>query len=414
MRETSESRYRFVIASLVFLVRAAVGINWGSLGPLLSLIMREYGVSRGTVSWAVSITPIMMTTFAVPSGIIAAKFGIKRAFALGALLLASGILVPFCQSFPLLLVLRAIFGIGTAITIPLSGGVLAQWFSSRELPVANGFNQGSTSVGNAIAFFATVPLATAFSWETTMFLYALIALLFAFTWQMLGRERARPNTPGSDPPARPEKPGVTEAPSMTISDALKQKATFLLALSVLGPFCLFNAVSSWLPTYYHEVFGMPLATASYVTALFTLFGIPACILGGILPMRTGLRRPLMIICGSLFWLAALGCFMVNNPILIYISIALFGVLGVIYTPSVFTIPMELPGMTPRTGAVVLSLALAVGNFGGFLGPLFVGYLADLTGSYVPGLLVCCAFSLTLLIGGLLLPETGPKARNKQR
>jgi hypothetical protein len=51
-----------------------------------------------------------------------------------------------------------------------------------------------------------------------------------------------------------------------------------------------------------------------------------------------------------------------------------------------------------------------GNLGNFVSPLVVGYLADVTGSYLPGFMVFSALSLSLLAAGLLLPETGPKAR----
>jgi hypothetical protein len=42
----------------------------------------------------------------------------------------------------------------------------------------------------------------------------------------------------------------------------------------------------------------------------------------------------------------------------------------------------------------------------------VGYLADYTGSYLPGFIFCCVLSLSLFIGGLLLPETGPGRAKK--
>ncbi len=51
-----------------------------------------------------------------------------------------------------------------------------------------------------------------------------------------------------------------------------------------------------------------------------------------------------------------------------------------------------------------------GNFGTFMGPLITGYLADLTGSYLPGIIIFAVFSLSLLVAGLMLPETGPAAR----
>jgi cyanate permease len=54
--------------------------------------------------------------------------------------------------------------------------------------------------------------------------------------------------------------------------------------------------------------------------------------------------------------------------------------------------------------------LFAGNFGNFIGPLFVGYLADLTGSFLPGFIISIVISFGLLAAGLMLPETGPRAR----
>jgi len=363
--------------------------------------MQEYGVSRGTVSWSVSMVAIVMAAFAIPAGVVAAKIGIKRVFAIGAFLLAAGVLTPVCSNFALFLMTRFLFAVGTAMTFPIAGGIVTQWFSTKELPLVNGLNMSATSVGNAIALFATVPIVAALSWRAPLTIYGAIAFVSALAWLILGKERPKATKPG---------PQVTQHPPMTVGSALKQRTTLLLAFSMAGPFCLFMAISSWLPAYYNEVFNMPLARASSITAIFTLFGIPACILGGILPMRFGLRKPFLLIPGILIGFAGLGTFMVNNQVVIFTSVAIFGVCIWIHMPSIFTIAMEMPNATPQTVAVVLAVALAVGNIGGFLGPLIVGYLTDLTGSYLPGLVLCCVFSWSLFIGGRLLPETGPKAK----
>lgn len=407
MKAVSASRYRFVIAALILPVRLCVGIIWGAAGPLLPLMMQEFGVSRGNAGWFASVSPLLMMVFAVPSGIIANKVGIKKAFAIGAFLQASAIVAPLFNSFPLILLTRVLFGIGIAMTIPLVGGIIAQWFNRREVPLINGFSQASTSLGNAFAFYATIRIAKALSWRGTLALYSGVALIFAFLWLILGREHWR--TMEDNPEVALGEHQLPEVSPLPPAKILRQKATSLLAFSLMGAFCLFTALSSWLPTYYHEVFKMSLASASSVAALLTLVGIPACILGGIVPMRLGLRKPLIVVSGFIVGLAALGCFMVNNPVVISLALTVYGIFGVIYTPSVFTIPMELPGMTPQTGSLILALALAAGNLGSFMGPLIVGYLADLTGSYIPGFLICCLLSLSLLVGGLLLPETGPRA-----
>jgi len=89
-------------------------------------------------------------------------------------------------------------------------------------------------------------------------------------------------------------------------------------------------------------------------------------------------------------------------------------MGNLQAPSLFTIPMELPDMSVRSGVIVVSVMQVGGNLGNFISPLIVGYLADITGSYLPGFITFSLISLGLLLAGLLLPETGPKARKPLR
>lgn len=401
MRISEKNKRRFVIVTTIILVRTCVGLIWASAGPLLLLIMQEYGISRGTVSWYASVVPIIIAIFAVPVGIIGVKAGAKRMFTIGAFLQAACIITPSCSNFPELLLTRVLFAVGIAATAPTAASIYAEWFNAREVLLVNGVTMTLVTLGNALAFVVTIPVATAFSWRGALALYGIIALVFAFAWLLLSRERQNIIV---DDPLRDEKP------PMNIKSVLKRRSTVILSLSLIGPFCLSTAIGSWLPTYYHEVFGMPLATASSITAILTVTGAIACLVGGILSMRLGLRKPFLLIPGLLMGLAALGCFMFNNTAIILVSVALFGIFSSLQTASIFTIPMELPGVTPSTGAIVLALALGVGNIGSFIGPLIVGYLADLSGSYMPGLLICCALSLSLFVGGVFLPETGPKAR----
>ena len=59
-----------------------------------------------------------MAVLTVPIGIVGARFGLKKMFAVGALLQAAGIFAPFCTSYSLLFLTRVCFAIGTAITVP--------------------------------------------------------------------------------------------------------------------------------------------------------------------------------------------------------------------------------------------------------------------------------------------------------
>ena len=410
-----QNRYRFVIAALVILVRICVGVVWASAGPLLLLMMQEYGIGRGTVSWYVSSVPIIMAVLTVPIGIVGARFGLKKMFAVGAFLQAAGILAPFCTSYPILFLTRVSFAVGTAITVPMASAIAADWFTARELPLVNGVIMSFVNLGNAFSYVATIPIATVLSWKAPITIYGAFALTCATAWVIFGKERRKeiaaiPDT-STDKPASNPSTQERKTPELSIKQALLQKSTLIFAFTLLGPFCCSNALTSWLPSYYNEVFKMPLAKASSITSIFTITGTIACIIGGILPMRVGRRKPFLIIPGIFMGILALSTITFNNDFIIYASVALFGIFNNIQAPTIFTIPMELPNMTPRTGSIVLAFTLGIGNLGGFMGPLIVGYLTDFTGSYIPGFVITAVMSLSLLLGGLLLPETGPKARN---
>lgn len=400
MEIKTKSKYRFIIEILVIGIVLCVGLLWVAPGPLFPLIMQDYGITRATVSWTTSVVPLILAMCAIPAGVIASKIGLKRAFAIGAFLMATGLLTPFCSNIIQLLATRIIFAIGVAMTFPIAGGLVLQWFSGREIPLVNGLNTIAVTGGNAIAMFTAVLMANTLGWKAAPTLYGAIALVLTLAWIILGKERISHAT----------EPAEATLPPISIGAVLKRRAVIWLGLSIGGTFILFMAINSWLPTYYHEIFGMPLAQASAITGLFTAFGMLGCLLGGLLPSWTGLRKPFLIIPGIFIGFAGLGTFLVNNLMIIYTSIALVGICVHMPLPIMFTVAMELPDTNPRIAAVAIAMALAIAYVAGFFGPLIVGFLADVSGSYLPGLVTCSILSWSLLIGGLFLSETGPRAK----
>jgi cyanate permease len=193
---------------------------------------------------------------------------------------------------------------------------------------------------------------------------------------------------------------------------IKRKETIIMGVCAAGPFLAYNGLMSWLPTYYNENFSLSLSDAGFIAGMGNLFAVPVCIIGSLMIMKTGLRKPFIIVPGILIGFAALMSFLVNNVVLLYVSIAVFGMSFFIFQPAIMTLAMELPGMTPQRATIVIAIAWAIGNFAGFFGPLIIGLLKDMSGSYLPGLLVCSILSLSLFIGGFFLPETGSRARRR--
>jgi MFS family permease len=400
MTPDSPFSYRFVVQISVILVRSCIGLVWASAGPLIPLLMQNFGIDRGQAGWFASVAPLAIAICGIPFGILGARYSFKLTFAIGALLQAGGVFTPLCGGYVPLLFTRICFALGTSITVPIATAIAADWFTARELPMVTGLTQAFVNLGNAIAYLITVPIATVLSWRAPPTIYGAFALTCAVAWMIFGRDAKK----------SPELRRAFQRSGLNLKQTLFQRSTILLTLAVMGYWCLGNALGAWLPTYYHTEFNMPLTTASSLTSIITIGGIAASLLGGYLPVRLGRRKPFLIIPGIFMGFFGMLAVLFNNYAVIIFFIACFGIMSNLQTPSLFTIPMELEGASSRSGAVVISAMQCGGNLGNFIGPLLVGYLAEVTGSYLPGFIICAVISLNLLVAGIMLKETGRRGK----
>jgi cyanate permease len=191
-----------------------------------------------------------------------------------------------------------------------------------------------------------------------------------------------------------------------LGSILRKRETWLIALAFTGPLSLYLALNTWLPSHYMQAFGLTKADAARLTGLFNLVGIPTAILGGWLTARLGLRRPLIMAAGLAMPPAALALCFAPDPAVRVISAILLGMSFFLYVSPLFTIPMELPGMTSPGVAMLNGVVFSLAYLVSFASPVLVGALGDRLGSYGPGLAAFALGSASLALAGWLLPETG--------
>jgi cyanate permease len=71
-------------------------------------------------------------------------------------------------------------------------------------------------------------------------------------------------------------------------------------------------------------------------------------------------------------------------------IAIEGFCAAAIQPLMLNILMEMPSVGPRRMGTAAGIFFSVGEVGGTLGPVFMGLLADVTGSFTPGMLALAA------------------------
>lgn len=388
-----DSRYRYVIGGLTALLNLSFGLSFPAIAPVTPLILQEYGISRGMAGLLTGSVILMMSGFAIPAGMLVGRVGLKKLIGVAWFMAAAPALSFLADGFPALLAMRMMFGLSLAVILPAFGPLLMQWFRSRELPLINGLNLAMTAVGIALSTFITAPLGEAVGWKTVLSIYGAVALMGAFLWMWLARVQQPVQSGG--------RLSVGEMWSV-----LRSRTTLLLALADAGPFAQYIALTTWLPTFYYEVHGMSLSAAGSAVGLAPLSGVVALILAGVLSMRVVRRRPFLIVPGVVGGLAGFATFLLAGSGAIYPALLLLGFGGWFYLPMLFTIPMEAPDAVPERVSLVLATIGTLGGFLSFVAPLAVGILTDVLGSYIPGFMIFAVLSWSLVVAGVMLPETG--------
>jgi ACS family tartrate transporter-like MFS transporter len=84
-----------------------------------------------------------------------------------------------------------------------------------------------------------------------------------------------------------------------------------------------------------------------------------------------------------------------------LSIAAFGIWGTL--GPFWTLPTSFLRGTAAAGGI--ALVNSVGNVGGFIGPILVGWIRDSTGQFAPGLLTLAGILIFGAIIALVMPRS---------
>ena len=394
-------RYRFVVEGALLWLQVAMGLTFLAVAPLFPLIIDDYGIDNATASLLIGGTALAFCLSTIPGGLVAARFGWWNATVAGGLLMSLMVFAPLASTFAVLLALRILFAIGGATVMGALPSAVMSWFPLRELPVVNGTNIVGQSVGVTISIFSVAFIAGLVGWRESLMVFGLVSLVGVGVFVLLAR---KPEEPMGEP---------VRAFSVTMLwSVLRDGPTLLLGVGVAGAIAAVLGLNSWLPTYYQQEFGFSLERAGQMVAIPSFFGIVGSLIGSALPVRLGLRRPIIIAAGLLLPFAVVGSFITDAPIVLLPSLALLGTVSWIHFPSIITMPMEFRGVTLERATLSVATMLTVGNVTGFLAPLMIGFLRDQTGGFTLGFAICVVCPLTLTAAGLLLPETGPRGRRE--
>ena len=380
------------MAALVLAGHLSVGLNVFAASPLLPLAIDDYDVNRATAGLLVALPLLVAAALGLPSGVLIARIGLRRAFIIGWTAVALVSLSGWAPNFTALVLLRSATGLGFAFILTATGPLLMQWFRPKELTVMNALTTAALSLGIALSVATAAPLAELMDWQMALTIYALPGIAGLLAWLVLGRVSGGTPMTGA---------GISLREVWAV---LRNRTVVILLAADAGILIQYAAFTGWLPTFYNEDRGISLSQAGFITGLLPLVGMFAVLAGGVVALRVASPRALFAASGLLAGLGGLGAFLLPGPALIYPAVVVMGIGSWVYVPKLLTLPMQMVGMTPERVAVVWGSLLTFSGFAMFVSPILVGGLRDISGSFIPGLAIAAAFSWALLLAGILLPR----------
>lgn len=358
-----------VIATVLFTFFFAVWVMFSIVGLKMKA---EFGLSEGEFALLAAVPILTGSLLRVPVGIFTDQIG-GRNMMMG-LLIVTAIptwMLTEVESYNGALLLALGIGLaGTSFAVGIAW--VSAWYPASHQGVALGVF-GAGNVGASITKLIAPGLIAAVGtggllgglipggWRVVPALFAIMLVVCAIVLPFIAPKPDRKPSKGR---------GFAE-----MSRPLLIVRVWRFGFYYVTVFGAYVALALWLPHYYQDVYGIGLAKAGLLTALFIF---PASLLrpyGGYLSDKIGARQVTAISFGVI----AATAFVLSIKMSLVPFIVIVFVMGVAMGIGKASVYTYIPQYFPRDVGAVGGLVGAVGGLGGFVLPLLFAWAKESTG-----------------------------------
>jgi MFS transporter, CP family, cyanate transporter len=387
--------YRWVMLTLLWLIYFSFGLVARSPSPLVTPIIKDLNVTFGQMGFILGSWQMTYILVAVMAGVILDRWGIRKSIFVGVLIIGlSASLRAVSTGFATLFIFVAVFGLGGPMVSIGCPKAIALWFKGKERGMAVGIYTTGPWIGGMVSLATTnsviMPLVGN-SWRFAFVFCGMIAFGFAMLWWFMAKE--------AEESFISDRSGAVEV----LVALIKIHNVRIILISGLLSFAVMHGFSAWLPKIL-ERSGMSSVWAGYAAAVPYLTSIPAVLIfPQMIPQRI---RGRMI---ALFAVSAGSAILLISAtdLPVFLGLLIFGATG----PSVFPLLvlelMETPAVGTRYLGSATGVFFCVAEIGGFFGPFTVGFLVDLTQSFLAGTgFLAMLGGIIFILMFLLKPHSG--------
>ena len=368
-------------------VRTAVS----SLSPIIPFIREDFELSTLAVSFLGMLPPLGFALSGLIAPIITRRIGLEAALlTLLATIVVGSLIRAVSGDWSLLSVgtMLALVGMGMGnVLLPV---VVRKYFPDR-IGSMTALYLVIVSIGAFSPPLIAVPVAEAAGWRVSLGQWALVALIASIPWLFALRQN------------KVEEPVVTQALTIPINVRHVKiwKSPTAMAMVVIWAVSSLNgyAIFAWLPQILMDESGSTAAEAGILLALYAAMGIPAALSMPVLAVRYPNQAPLIYLSGMLFFVGYGG--LIFLPGWWSWAWVLLAGLG----PILFPLNLALFNIRTKSQETLLRISGFAQGFGylaAAMGPLVIGVLHELTGSWTSSLWFLFLTAIPAMLAGRVI------------
>jgi MFS family permease len=366
-----------------------VAVGYGLIVPAIPIFARSFGVNKTAIGLVISSFAMARFGSGLISGRLVDRFGERKTLAVGLLMVSlSSLAAGLAQNYWKLLSFRAAGGLGSSMFSVSAGALLMRSVSDDQRAQGQSFYNSGFLLGG-IAGPAFGGILSAISLRAPFFVYAVTLLMASFVAYFFLNEKRLGSKVASvqDPNDR-----------ISIRDALKvYPYRVTLVLAFVTNWVLFGLRNSILPLFVKENLH---STTTIVGLGFTVSALAQgalLIYAGKISDHKGRRFAILI--GTSLLMSALGALILaNHPWLYFAAMILFGLGGAFMGTAPASVVGDLFG---GKGGQVIAIWQMAGDAGMIVGPIVLGYLADLISYRAAFIASAIVFSIAIVLGSTL-------------
>jgi ACS family glucarate transporter-like MFS transporter len=400
------TRARYVTTAFALIVAVITYVDRVSISQAAPAITHDLGLTRVQMGWALSAFAWAYALFEIPGGWLGDRIGPRRVLMRVVLwwsffTAATG----WVWSATSLVVTRTLFGAGEAGCFPNLTRIFTTWLPVQQRERAQGMLWLAARWSGAFTPLLVTYVLEVVTWRHAFELFGLLGVAWSIAFYIWYRDdpRSHPSVNSAELALLPTAEQSAVATHVPWARIIGSGSVWLLCIQYAFLSYGWYFYITWLPTYLREARGTSVRFGAVLAALPLLLGGIGCMVSARIVPRvaraTGsimLARRIVAIIG--FAGAAASVFLftkVADPTRAMLLLGLAGFFNDFVMPPAWAGCMDIGG---RYSGTVSGSMNMVGNIGGALSPLIIGYIL----TWKPGdwTLTFYVSSAIYLMGGL--------------